>query len=148
MYRLGFVVVLVYWLAAHQSAAQQSDPLGSAVGETPAGQAASQEKLSDAERITRLRRTIEESETRLGELREIHENPAGEYFKADPTMVRLICAIGGVLTGVIPFLVAYLCALRVLCGFKKNKHTYSTKTLWFQKNIRAYLLYSISIFLS
>jgi len=48
-----------------------------------------QEKLSDAERIARLRRTLEENERLLAESRARLEDPAGEYAKAEAEFTEL-----------------------------------------------------------
>jgi small conductance mechanosensitive channel len=91
MYR-AFAIVLLYCalgtgIAAGQQAAPTSPRQGSAQQPaTPAGKqsapTAPQEKLSDAERIMRLQRTVEEDEQRLGELNAKLNDPDGEYVKA------------------------------------------------------------------
>jgi len=92
MFRTAILTVLLGMcstgsVAAQQEAAkaprtgdaQQSKPTSQDVG--VAGQ--SQEKLSDAERITRLQRTIEENEKLLCELKATLEDPEAEYSKAE-----------------------------------------------------------------
>ena len=98
MFRTAILTVLLCicgtgWVTAQQEAAkaprtgdaQQSKPTSQAVD--VAGQ--TQEKLSDAERITRLQRTIEENEKLLGELNATLEDPVGEYSKAEAEFKQL-----------------------------------------------------------
>jgi small conductance mechanosensitive channel len=92
MYR-AFVLVLLYCalgtgVAVGQQAAPTSPQQDRAQQPpTPAGKqaapAAPQEKLSDAERIARLQRTIEDNEQRLNELKARVDDPQGDYAKAE-----------------------------------------------------------------
>ncbi|MBU0640098.1 MAG: mechanosensitive ion channel, partial [Planctomycetes bacterium] len=98
MYR-ALVFVLLYCalgtgVAAGQEAAPKPARQDPAQQPTPAaGQqaapAAPQEKLSDAERIARLQRTIDENEQRLNELKAKVDDPQGDYAKAEAEFATL-----------------------------------------------------------
>jgi small-conductance mechanosensitive channel/predicted nucleic acid-binding Zn-ribbon protein len=98
MFRTAILTVLLCvcstgWVTAQQEAAkaprtgdaQQSKPASQDLGVAGQGQ----EKLSDAERITRLQRTIEENEKLLSELKATLEDPAAEYAKAEAEFKKL-----------------------------------------------------------
>ena len=70
--------------SARQDPAQQPPP-----AEKQAAPAAPQEKLSDAERIARLQRTIDENEQRLNELKGKVDDPQGDYAKAEAEFATL-----------------------------------------------------------
>jgi len=79
---LRYALVLLLMFGADRALAQESDskaPVNAIAEETPA--AAPQ---SDAQRITRLQRTIAENEKLLGDLQaKVDQGPAGEYAKAE-----------------------------------------------------------------
>jgi small-conductance mechanosensitive channel len=92
------VLVLLYCalgigVAAGQEGAPKSAQQKSENQSAPAGKqaapAAPQEKLSDAERIARLQRTIEENEQRLNELKGKVDDPQGDYAKAEAEFATL-----------------------------------------------------------
>ena len=98
MFRTAILTVLLWvcstgWVAAQQEAAkaprasdaEQSKPTSQDADVAGKGQ----EKLSDAERITHLQRTIEENEKLLGELKATLEDPAAEYSKAEAEFKKL-----------------------------------------------------------
>ena len=85
MYRVITSLVLLCICATGSVSGQT--PTGDANRKQPAAQtpppAGAPEKLSDAELITRLQRSLEESEKRLNEIKAQLEDPQGEYAKAE-----------------------------------------------------------------